>query len=109
MLHKILSQLPLAQHNRGYFYEIMAHELDSLLQFWQQFTSHPVNHIRDANNIEGCCHSIPDATLVKNFPAAVAEIVNKAKLEDEEVVVRSHSDVSFHQNIQPAYVTILLC
>ena len=42
---QIVSKLPPAVHKRNYFYEVLAHDLDGLLQFAQQFDTRPVIHI----------------------------------------------------------------
>ncbi len=94
---QIVSKLPAAEHNKKYFYVVLAHELDGLLQFTQQFDTHPVIHILNAEDVEGCASNIAHDVLTMDFPSAVATIVRDAALEQEEVVVRSHTDVSFHR------------
>ena len=51
---QIVTKLQHAVNNKNYFYEVLAHELDGLLQFTQQFDTHPVIHILDADEVEGC-------------------------------------------------------
>ena len=94
---QILLKLPHAENNKNYYYIVLAHELDGLLQFTQQFDTQPVIHILDAEEVEGCSSNIAGDVLLMDFPSAVAALVRDAALEQEEVVVRSHTDVSFHQ------------
>ncbi len=90
---KLLSKLPYAQHNQHFFYQILAEDLNPMLEFAKQLQSQPVIHILDGFEIPGTWNDIPSRILHQPFPTAIQMIVKEANLNKEQVMIRKHSEV----------------